>query len=83
MRWHITLARFEPETAPSVIKIAIGRSWCLHLEPIYQGDRTSVEKNGLVTVADAPWVNEGTFIVVVEQECSRFGLLFTPEACES
>jgi len=53
------------------------------LDPIYQGDRTTVEKNGLVIVADAPWVNEGTFIVVVERECSRFGLLFTPEACES
>jgi len=83
MRWHITLARFGPETALSVIKIAIEKSWCLHLGPIYQGDRTSIEKNGLVIVEDAPWVNEGVFIVVVEQECSRFGLLFAPGARES
>ena len=60
---------------PSVIKIA--------LDPIHQGDRTSVEKNGLVIVEDVPWVNEGVYIVVVERECSRFGLLFAPEAYES
>jgi len=26
----------------------------------------SFEKNGLVIVEDAPWVNEGAFIVVIE-----------------
>ena len=46
------MVRFGPETVPSVIKIAIEKSWCLHLGPVYQGDRTSVEKNGLVIVED-------------------------------
>jgi len=50
------------------------------LDPLYC---TSVEKNGLVTVEDAPRVNEGAFIVVVEREYSRFDLLFAPEAYES
>ena len=47
----------------SVIKIAIGRSWCLHLDPIYQDDCTSIEKNCLVIVKDAPRVNEGALIL--------------------
>ena len=76
------MSSLRGDMQPSVIKIAIG-SWYLHLDPIYQGDRPSIEKNGLVIVEDAPWVNEGVSIVVVERECSRFGLLFAPDAYES
>ena len=81
--YEVTHTIGTSKNCSSVIKIAIGRSWCLHLDPIYQEDCTSIEKNCLVIVKDTSRVNEGALIVVGERECSRFGLLFAPEACES